>query len=265
MRKLSSYEGLSAMVTGASSGIGRLLALRMAQRGARVALVARRTAELEALAEEITQAGGDARSFPCDVAELAQVEACVAKAQEAFSGIDILVNNAGYGGHRSFLEWDLADMDRMMRVNYLGTLYFTKLLLPRMVERRRGWLLFLSSVAGRIASPDESAYCATKFAVLGLARSLSLEVEDQGVHVLTVCPGAIRTPFFSEEDLRRMPPVAQRSMVEPEGLVDEILRALEKGKREITYPRWIAPAYIVQALAPGFMRRQLRRTTLDAR
>ncbi len=265
MRRLSSYEGLTALVTGASSGIGRLLALRMAERGARVALVARRTAQLEALAAKIRRAGGEAQAFPCDVAELAQVEACVAKVRETFSVVDILVNNAGYGGHRRFLEWDLADMDRMMRVNYLGTLYFTKLLLPQMVERKRGWLLFISSVAGRIASPDESAYCATKSAVIGLARSLSLEVEDEGVHVLTVCPGAIRTPFFSAEDLRRMPPVARRSMVEPEGLVDQILRALEKGKREITYPAWIATGYIVQALAPGFMRRQLRRTTLDAR
>jgi short-subunit dehydrogenase len=99
---------------------------------------------------------------------------------------------------------------------------------------------------------------------VGLAEALSLEVEDAGVHVLTVCPGVIRTPFFDAEALERMPPVSRRRMVEPEGLVDAILRALARGAREITHPRGIAPAYVIQALAPGFMRRMVRRSTLDA-
>ena len=93
-----------------------------------------------------------------------------------------------------------------MRVNYFGSLYFTKALLPQMVQQRRGWIVFVASVAGKIAPPEESAYAATKFAMVGLAASLSLEVEDAGVHVLTVCPGVIRTPFFDEEALSRMAP-----------------------------------------------------------
>ncbi len=264
MRRLTSYRGLTALVTGASSGIGRLLALRLAREGARVGLVARRARELEQAAEEIRAGGGDARVLACDVANREQVDACVASALEHFGGIDILVNNAGYGHHRSFLEWDVADMERMLRVNFLGTLYFTKALLPQMVERGKGWLVFIASVAGRIASPEESAYAASKFAMVGLAEALSLEVEDAGVHVLTVCPGAIRTPFFDEEALRRMPPVARRSMVDPEGLVEAIMTGLAKGKRELTYPRSIAAGYVVRAIAPGFMRRQVRRFTLDA-
>lgn len=152
----------------------------------------------------------------------------------------------------------------MMAVNYLGTVYFTKALLPRMVEQRRGWLVFVASVAGKIAPPEESAYAASKFAMVGLASSLSLEVEDAGVHVLTVCPGVIRTPFFDEEALSRMPPVSRSQMVEPDALVDAIMAALAKGKREITYPSGIAPAYVIQALAPEFMRKQVRRNTIDA-
>ena len=264
MRRLTSYRGLTALVTGASSGIGRLLALRLAREGARVGLVARRARELEQAAEEIRAGGSDARVLVCDVADREQVDACVASALEHFGGIDILVNNAGYGHHRSFLEWNVADMERMLRVNFLGTLYFTKALLPQMVERGKGWLIFIASVAGRIASPEESAYAASKFAMVGLAEALSLEVEGAGVHVLTVCPGAIRTPFFDEEALRRMPPVALRSMVAPEGLVDAIVRGLAKGKRELTHPRSIAAGYVVRAFAPGFMRRQVRRFTLDA-
>ena len=264
MGRLTSYRDRVALVTGASSGIGRLLALGLAERGARVALVARRADALGELAEEIRRAGGAAQALPCDVADREQVEACTARALERFGTVDVLVNNAGYGHHRTFLEWDLDDMERMMRVNFLGSLYFTKFLLPQMAERGRGWLVFLSSVAGKIASPEESAYAASKFALQGLAQALSLEVEDAGVHVLIVCPGAIRTPFFDDEALRRMPPVARRGMAEPEGLVDAIFGALAKGRREITYPRWIASGYLVQALAPGFMRRQVRRATLDA-
>ncbi len=260
-QRLNSYRDLRVLVTGASSGIGRLLALQLAQRGARLGLVARRVEELERLGDDIHRTGGEAVVLPCDVADRQAVESSVARALEHFGAIDLLVNNAGYGQHRAFLDWDLADMERMMGVNYLGSLYFTKLLLPQMVERRRGWLVFISSVAGRIPTPEESAYAASKAAVLGFARALSLEVEDAGVHVLTVCPGAIRTPFFDEEALRRMPAVTRRSMVEPEGLVKAILRALARGTHEITYPRWIASAYLVQALAPGFMRRQVRRTT----
>jgi short-subunit dehydrogenase len=264
MRKLTSYRGVTALITGASSGIGRALALRFAKAGARVALVARRVNLIEALAVEIEGQGGEALVLGCDVAEREQVFAAAARALERFGGVDLLVNNAGYGHHRRFLDWDLDDMERMMRVNYLGALYWTKALLPGMVERKRGWVVFVASVAGKLGVPEESAYAASKFAMVGLAEALSLEVEDSGVHVLTVCPGTIRTDFFDAEALRRMPPVSRRMMVEVEPLVDAMLKALARGKREITFPRFIAAGYIVRALAPGFMRRNTKRQTIEA-
>ena len=264
MRRLTSYQGLAALVTGASSGIGRALALRLAREGARVALVARREAELEAVASRIRAASGEALVLPCDVAEPDQVVEVASRALEHFGRVDLLVNNAGYGHHRGFLEWDVADMERVMRVNYLGALYFTKALLPRMVKRGSGWIVFMASVAGRIGMPEESAYSASKFALVGLAEALSLEVEDCGVHVLTVCPAVIRTAFFDAEALARMAPVTRRSMLEPEPLVDAIVDALAKGRRELTFPRRIAPAFAVRALAPALMRRLVRRHTIDA-
>src|SRR5262245_35885801 len=156
--RLASYRGLRALVTGASSGIGRALAARLAREGARVGLVARRETLLREVAGEIEAAGGEARVFPADLGDREQALACAAAATSAFGGIDLLVNNAGYGRHRSFLEWDLDDMERVMRVNYLGALYLTKALLPQMVGRGRGWLVFVASVAGKISSPEESAY-----------------------------------------------------------------------------------------------------------
>jgi len=264
MARLTSYQGKTALITGASSGMGRLLALRVARAGADVALVARRESELQALAGEIEGLGRRALVLPCDVAERAQVVATAARALARLGAIDILVNNAGYGHHRRFLDWDLDDMERMMRVNYFGTLYFTKALLPQMVQRRSGWIVVMASVAGKLGVPDESAYAASKFAQVGLAESLSYEVEDAGVHVLTVCPGAINTPFFDAEALARMPPVSKRMMIEPEQVIDAIIAALARGKHEITVPRFIAAGYLVRVLAPGFMRRNTKRTTMDA-
>jgi short-subunit dehydrogenase len=262
MTHLMDYSGRNVLITGASSGIGRLLALDMAAKGARVALVARRQDELEGVAGEIRAGGGNAMALVCDVGDREQALSTAARAVEEFGSIDVLVNNAGYGRHRRFLDWDLEDMERMMRVNYLGSLYFAKALLPAMVEGGRGWLVFIASVAGRVAPADETAYAASKFAIVGLASSLSLEVEDAGVHVLTVCPGAIRTPFFDDEALARLPAVARRQMAEPEGLVKAIMDALARGRRELTYPRWIASGYVAQALAPGFTRSQVKKQTL---
>jgi short-subunit dehydrogenase len=264
MTKLRSVRGLHALVTGASSGIGRALALRLAREGARVSLVARRVDALEDVAREIRAAGGEAAVVPCDVAERAQIEAMARAAHEAFGPVDLLVNGAGYGRHCRFVDHDPDDVERMFRVNTLGSIHVTRALLPAMLERRRGWVVFVASVAGKIASPDESVYAATKFAIVGLASALGLEVEDAGVHVLTVCPGVIRTPFFDEEALARMPPTALRQMAEPEDLVEAVMRALARGRRELTWPRAIAAGYWVQALAPGFMRRQVKRVTIDA-
>ena len=264
MAKLKDYRGLHAVVTGASSGIGRCIARRLAAGGANVALVARREEPLRALATQIEALGVRAPVVTCDVRDLEQVRAATAHILEAFPHVDMLFNNAGYGRHRRFLDWDIADQEEMMQTNYFGTVYFTKLLLPHMVARHSGWLVFIASVAGRIGTPDESAYAATKFATVGLAEALSLEVEDDNVHVLTVCPGAIKTPFFDEEALSRMPPVSRNNLADPEKLVDAIFRALRRGRHEVTYPGGIAAGYIVRALAPEFMRRQVKRVTLDA-
>ena len=263
MPKLKSYQGLRAVVTGASSGLGRLFATRLAKGGARVALVARRETELQSAADDVRRAGGEALVVPCDVGDRAAVDAAAARVVGAFGGVDLLLNNAGYGGHHSFLEWDVADIERMLRVNFLGTVYWTKALLPAMVAQRRGWLVFMASVAGRIGVPDESVYAATKFAMVGLAEAITSEVEDAGVHVLTVCPGAIRTDFFDANALARMSPVAKRSMIDPEPVIDAMVDALARGKHEVTVPKRIGVAYLVRALAPEFLRRSTKRLTFD--
>jgi hypothetical protein len=210
----------------------------------------------------VEAAGGQALVLPCDVAERSAVFEAADAVTRAWGGVDVLVNNAGYGHHRPFLRWDLDDMERMMRVNYFGSLYWTKALLPGMVERGEGWIVFVASVAGHLASPDESAYAASKFATVGLAESLSIEVEDAGVHVLTVCPGVIDTPFFDEEALARMPRAALRQMVQPEGLADAVVRALARGRHRLTHPRLLAAAYPIREAFFRFFRWGTKRAAL---
>ena len=259
MPALRSFEGLRAVVTGASSGIGEALALRLAKEGTDVALVARRKAELDRVARAIRDLGRRALVVPCDVARRDEVFASAERILAEFGSVELLVNNAGYGGHRPFLEWDIDDIEGVMQVNYFGAVYWTKALLPKMVEQRRGWIVMMASVAGKLGVPDESAYAATKFAMVGLAEALSYEVEDFGVHVLTVCPGAIDTPFFDEQARRRMPEVAKRMMIEPARVVEATIRALRAGKYEVTVPPFIRAGYIVRAVAPGIMRRNIKR------
>lgn len=261
MHRLESLHGRSALVTGASSGIGEALARRLGRAGARVALVARRTGELERVAAAIRAEGGEAWVLPCDVGEREQVDAAAARVLARWGGVDLLVNNAGFGRHRLFLDSEVEEIERLMRVNYLGAVYWTKALLPAMLERGEGWIAFMASVVGHLAPPEESAYAASKFALVGLAESLSVELEDAGVHVLTVCPGAIRTPFFDAQALARLPWAVRRSMADPEALVTAILRALARGRRRLTHPRVLAAAFVVRELLPGPFRRGMKRAT----
>jgi uncharacterized protein len=264
MPRLVSWKDKAVLITGASSGIGRLIAIRVAAAGAHVALVARREDRLRSLAEEIGKAGGEAMIATADVQDRAQVFSAADRVLERFGKVDVLINNAGYGHHRPFISWDVEDMERMLKVNFLGSLYFTKALVGPMVERRSGWIVFIASVAGKIGVPEESAYVASKFAMVGFAESLAIELEDANIHVLTVCPGTVDTEFFDEEALKRMPPVARRSMIRAEMVADATLRALARGKQEITVPGGIAAAYIVKAFAPGFLRKSVKRTTIGA-
>jgi len=177
----------------------------------------------------------------------------------------VLVHNAGFGGHRPVEAWPLEDVERMTAVNYVASVALTKALLPSMLARGGGAMVFVASVAGRLPTPREAPYAASKAAMLAFAESLACEVEDRGVHVMTVCPGVIDTPFFSEEERRRMPGVARRGMVPAEGLAEAILRGLARRRREVTHPAAIAVAYPVKALLPGLFRRILKRVTREGR
>jgi short-subunit dehydrogenase len=262
MAGLTDWAGRVAVVTGASSGIGAQLARDVAARGMRVALLARRADRLTGLAAEIAQAGGEALAQPCDVSDRAAVEDAIRAVDVRWGRIDLLVNNAGYGRHVLFKDHDVADIERMLRTNVLGVVYASKAALPHMRARGQGWIVNVSSVAGKLGQPDEAVYSASKFAVAGLSEGLAYELAPLGIHVMTVYPALVRTEMFTPEVIARMPTRAMKSFVEPPAFSRAVLAALARGRHEVTVPRYVGIAYAVRALFPGFHRRMTARLRL---
>jgi short-subunit dehydrogenase len=150
----------------------------------------------------------------------------------------------------------------MIRTNVLGVVYGMKAVLPVMRARGRGWIVNLSSVAGRLGQPDEAVYSATKFAVTGLSEGVSYELAPLGIHVMVVYPALVRTEMFTPEVIARMPARAMRSFVEPPDFSRRVLQALARGRYEVTVPRYVGIAYAIRELFPSLHRRMTARLRL---
>lgn len=184
------FEGKRVFITGASSGIGAALARELARQGARVALAARREDRLQQVHEQISQAGGEAISIVCDVTRRPMLDAAVAQAVEAFGGIDVAVANAGFLVTGQLAELTTEDFRRQFDTNVFGVIDTAYATLPHLVASK-GQLVIVSSVLGRLGLPATSAYCASKFALVGLAESLYYELAEQGVAVTCINPGIV--------------------------------------------------------------------------
>ncbi|MDT7603498.1 MAG: hypothetical protein QOF61_1495 [Acidobacteriota bacterium] len=196
MKKL---EGRIALITGGGRGIGRAVAQAFAREGASVALLARTESEIKKVAEEIHAEFSVATTYKaCDVADAASVTAAFADVARTFDeGISILVNNAGIAESAPFVKTSDELWQRHLAVNLSGTFYCTRAALPRMIERGWGRVINVASIAGKTGAPYIAAYAASKHGVLGLTRSLALEVALKGVTVNAICPGYVDTDMTS--------------------------------------------------------------------
>ena len=183
-----------ALVTGASRGIGRATALRLAT-GHDIIALARSTTDLESLRPEVEKMGASCRSIVVDLADHEAVDRALAGVQ-----CDVLVNNAGVGPIKPLLELTPAEWHRIVDVNFSALFHVTRAVLPGMIERRRGHVIIVGSIAGRSAFIGGTAYAASKHAVAGFAECLMLEVRHQGVKVSTVNPGSVATAFSRNPD-----------------------------------------------------------------
>ncbi|SDD71689.1 hypothetical protein SAMN02799630_03292 [Paenibacillus sp. UNCCL117] len=237
------------VITGASSGIGALMAQRLAERGAVPVLTARSEAKLLEAAKRVR---GQHGMFVLDVTRADQAEDVMSRIMEQYGRIDILINNAGYGVFERLVEAPLREFEDMMDVNYMGTVRCIKAVLPHMLERRCGHIVNIASMAGKIGSAKSSGYSATKHAVLGLTNSLRAELAGTGVFVTAVNPGPIDTPFFDRADPGGTYVSNVRwFMLKPDKVVDRTLRAIERRASEINLPFTAAAGVKLFQLFPG--------------
>lgn len=228
-----------ALVTGATEGIGRATALALAEAGYAVGVAARTAAQVESLVAELGRVGVKAAGRAADVGDPGQVEALVAHVIRELGPIDTLINNAGVLIPKALLDTSLEEWDATFATNVRGLFLTTRAILPAMIERGRGDIVNLASLAGKNPVPNATAYSASKHAVLGFSRSLLLEVRKHGIRVIAICPGSVDTPMMrGQSTLRR----EFDRILHPEDVAQTIVGALRLPRRATVSELDVRPA-----------------------
>jgi dehydrogenase/reductase SDR family member 7B len=253
------------LITGGSSGIGRATAVRLAGLGARLVLAARSADVLDEVANEIRNVGSEAISVPTDVTCPDDCAHAVDAAVQHFGRLDVLICSAGVSMRAAFADSELSAMERVMQVNFFGTLYATHAALPHILQTK-GSLVAISSLVGKRGVPTYAAYGASKFAVQGLYESLRLELGPQGVHVGVVSPGHVDTPLRDRvlgPDGRpwENPPQSPFRIWPVERCVDRVINLIVRRQPEALMPGIVRPLLALEQtvgswLGDWFIRRR---------
>ena len=228
------WSNKTVLITGASSGIGRGLAIEFSRRGAAVGLLARRAEELNVIVKEIATAGGRAIALPADVTDVDAVSKAAAELRTEFGPIDVLIANAGIGGSKAAAQLTAADVTKVINVNVIGVVNSTTAVIPEMVARREGQLVVISSLAAYRGLPKSAAYCASKAAVSAFAESLRVDLRGSGIDVTIIHPGFIKTALTAGREAQ-MP-----WLLELDDAVKKIVKAIESRKKSYAFPWQLA-------------------------
>jgi 3-oxoacyl-[acyl-carrier protein] reductase len=188
--------GKVALVTGAGRGIGRAVALLLAQSGCRVILASRTVAELETVEKEIRRNGGNATIVSADLTDDDSIENLVRESRRALGTVDILINNAGWGRRAPIIKAKIDDWDQTIRLNLRAPMILAQKVLPAMIEKGEGAVINIGSVSGKSGEANGAAYSASKFGLIGFTQSLYEEVREQGIKVAVILPGFVDTPMI---------------------------------------------------------------------
>jgi hypothetical protein len=251
--RLKDFNGRVAIITGASSGIGKQVALDLARRGAICVCAARSRGRLEEAVDEVRRWSPRSQHFVCDVARHDQVMSMVQRALESYGRIDILVNNAGFGIYRSFVDAPIEYIEEVMRVNFFGAVYCLKEVLPIMIRRQEGWVVNVASISARLGTPKMGPYSASKFALAGLSESLDFELRPLGIRVAVVSPGPVRTGFRALYEGNAPDPPAWL-VLKPEDVSREVLISLTRDRFEVLLPAALRAFARLKAVAPRLTR-----------
>ncbi len=253
-------SGSRVIVTGASSGIGREIAIELGRHGADVVVVARSADKLEKLAAAFADLPGRCEVFVGDVTDDGVRHAAVRRAVEVFGGLDILINNAGIGALGPFETSTVERLRKIMEVNFFAAAEMIRVALPTLKHGRRPMIVNVASILGHVGIPQSSEYCASKFALRALSQSLRAEQYKHGVDVLVVSPGSTETEFFDHAiEMAAHPPWLESKRTSPAKVARETVAAIAAGKREIipNFRGWLM--CLMQRLSPGLVDLALRR------
>ena len=244
---MSYWQEKVVMVTGASSGIGRGVAVELSRRGAKLGLVARRTEMLQEIVSEFESRGGKALAVPGDVQDALAVRAAADRFREQLGHIDVLIANAGTGSTNDSAELRASEVAGVINVNVIGAANSVAAVVPEMVARGRGQLVVISSLAAYRGLPKSAAYCASKAAVSAFFESLRLDLQPRGIAVTIIHPGFIKTPLTAGRHAQ-MP-----FLMELDVAVEKILRAIEKKKKSYAFPWQLASIVRAGMIMPTSM------------
>jgi short-subunit dehydrogenase len=241
------FANKTAVITGASSGIGWALAKALSKEGCKVGLVARRQDKLIALAEEIHAAGGTAAYAPADIGNRMQTATAIRDLAARLGPVDLLIANAGVGAPTTLEPFNVEAQEKMFRINVLGVIYAIDAVLPDMLQRGRGHIAAVSSLAAYKGLPGESGYTASKAAVNTFLEGLRIQLAERGIAVTTICPGFVQTPM-TEVNQFKMP-----FLLTADEAAQRIVGALRRRKKVFDFPWQMAILMKLTAWLPDWV------------